>query len=76
MKRYNSLKRILEGKTEKIYGKSFLFYCLCFKSRSRLDYKKKLDQAAAQIKREMDLGRFLQKQRQLTIAVLSLLSGR
>ena len=35
----------------------------------------KLDGAAAQIQRDMDLGRFIRRQRQLSIAVLSLLSG-
>ena len=54
---------------------SFLFYCFCFRSKSRKDYRKKLDNATAQIERELDLGRFIRRQRQHTIAILSLLSG-
>ena len=55
---------------------NYLFFCLCFRSRSRRDHRKKLDKAAAQIEREMDLGRFIRRQRQHTIAILGLLSGK
>ena len=62
--------------TNKIKGMSFPFYYFCFKSRIRKDYRKKLDKAAAQIEKEMDLEKFIRRQRQNTLAILSLLSGR
>ena len=40
---------------------NFLFYRFCFRSKSRKDYRIKLDKAAAQIEREMDLGRFIRR---------------
>ena len=55
---------------------SYLFYCFCFRSKLRKDYRRKLDNAAAQIEKELDLGRFIRRQRQHTIATLSLLRGR
>ena len=54
---------------------SFLFYCFCFRSKSRKDHRKKLEKAAAQIERGLDLGRFIQRQRLQTIAILSLLTS-
>ena len=54
---------------------SFLFYCFCFRSKLRKDYRRKLDNATAQIEKELDLGRFIRRQRRNTIAILSLLSG-
>lgn len=55
---------------------NFLFYCLCFRSKRRKDYRRKLDKAEAQIESVMDFGRFIHRQRQHTIAILSLLTGR
>ena len=70
------MRETLEGGAERIQGKSFLFYCLCFRSKQRLDFKKKLDRAATQIEKSMDLGKFIRRQRQLTLAFLSMLSGQ
>ena len=56
------MKEALGGTDSKrIVGMSYLFYCLCFKARSRMNYVKKLDKAAAEIEREMDLGRFIRR---------------
>ena len=55
---------------------NYLFYRLCFRTRSRRDHREELDRTAAQIEREMDLGRFIRRQQQHTIAILSFLSGK
>ena len=55
---------------------NFLHYLICFRERKRQDYQRKLDKAASMIEKEMDLGRFIQRQRLHTIAILGLLGGR
>ena len=63
------------GRNYEIQRMSFLFYRFCFRSKLRQDYRSKLDKAAAQIERGLDLGRFIRRQRQQTIAILSLLTS-
>ena len=46
---------------KRIKGMNFLVYFFCVRSRARLDHRKKLDRATAQLEKEMDLGRFIQK---------------
>ena len=51
------------GSTERIKGINYFFYCLCLKSKARIEYHKRLEKASRQIEKEMDLGRFIRRQR-------------
>ena len=55
---------------------NFLAYFFCRKSNRRKEYRKHMTKAAMQISKEMDLKKFIMRQRMQTIARLSLLSGR
>ena len=44
---HNAVRETIEGATKKIQRMSFLYYCFCFRSRSRSDYRKRLNKATA-----------------------------
>ena len=59
-----------------IKGFNCLIFYLCCKSRERVDYRIKMDRALDTLKREMDLKRFIERQRLITNALFLLLSGK
>ena len=65
-----------DGGTKRIKSMNFFRFFICFRERKRIDYRRKLNQASSMIEKEMDLGRFIQKQRLHTLAILGLLGGR
>ena len=59
----------------RIQSMPYLKYIFCRLSEKRKAYHRKLQTAESKLLRELDLSRFLQKQKMQTIAILSLLSG-
>ena len=59
-----------------IKGFNFLMFYLCRKSREREDYRMKMDKASDSLNREMDLKRFIERQRLITNTLFGLLSGK
>ena len=55
---------------------NYLFFCLCCCSRKRVSHRRKLDQAASQIEKELDLSKFIERQRLHSTALAALLSAR
>ena len=51
-------------------------YFLCCRLTRRKQFHSKLLQAKKQLKRELDIEKFIKRQRMLTTAILSLLSGK
>ena len=63
----------LSGK--RIKGMEFLFYTFC-RTKSRKSYKAQLRKANQILDRELDLQKFIMRQRMQSTAILSLLTGR
>ena len=55
---------------------SWLRFCLCRFSETRETHRKTLIQAESKLDKEMDLQKFITRQRLQTVAVLALLSGK
>ena len=55
---------------------TWLRFCLCRFSKQRQAHHKVLDQAQSKLDKEMDLKRFITRQRLQTTAVLALLTGK
>ena len=73
-KTLKKLKDTLKS-TATIKGYNFLKFYLCCLSRKRADFKYKMDKATLKVHREMDLKKFIERQRLIKNSLFGLLRG-